>query len=660
MANQESSTLVGCLIDVSGSMRKVLETGRSDGRAVDRFHAVLDAALDIARKEQQVEPRAKMFVGASGLDRQDGYPSTVDLCGIVEALLEENDQDDRSGHDLIIEIANRNNLTHITEYIRNMLTDSVARIVHACLRRCPEQIEEFKDAIPSAAEIRKSQETKYGSTLGSGALVIAGGSVLCGPLGGLFGAALTGLAAMGADAYEDQVVDSSEGLQLARRICREWFRDFLDFVPRPRSTGARQWLSVEELVYGDTPMREALSRSLSVFQANSNCDERVLVLMSDDHATDGDPGEIATELHSEDVAVACVYLTSDHDIAQRRLYDKPAYSWDKGRRTLFNIASKVTAKNHPIQVLMSMGWQIPCSGEVDLYVSVCTETAVKEFCSLLVSAHLGSTDALPDDYIQDEHAITCKNPLEQGKRKEPCPTIGESRDRILHEFPPGDHGRVAEEVLNQAVQWYRLRYRAVVEMGARQAVLQRRPVLTTFRLSKKGRAKFSQHFSQPQKRRSMLTEANVRPYRKGRDDGGHAVVLYACEPHSLSFLNSWGSDWGTNGGFRVQSPAVLEIDEPDCLSPVRFYDVFWYESDLTPSERAAYDAKAEENLRTYTTYHPSLLELEAMCPLGQRISLISDFSGNAREAKCPRCLFSFVPQPGNLLQVLYARAGLGT
>lgn len=43
-----------------------------------------------------------------------------------------------------------------------------------------------------------------------------------------------------------------------------------------------------------------------------------------------------------------------------------------------------------------------------------------------------------------------------------------------------------------------------------------------------------------------------------------------------------------------------------------------------------------------------------------RISLISDFSGNAREAKCPRCLFSFVPQPGNLLQVLYARAGLGT
>jgi hypothetical protein len=701
MANQKPKTLVGCLIDVSGSMRNVLESGRSDERAIDRFHAVLGAALDIARKEQQSDPRAEMFVGAFGLDRQAGYPSTVDLCGIVGALLEDNYRDDRSGHDLLIEIANENNLAHITEYIRKKLTDSVARIVHACLRRYPERIPEFKGAIPGADEIRESQKMKGRAKLGAGLLTV-GGFVLGGPLGGGIGAALGMGAATGADVYEDRAVDSSEGLQLARRICKEWFQDFVDFAPRPvsdvvrllqllqqHSTGARRWLSIDEFMYGDTPMVEGLNRSLSAFRANSDCDQRVLVLMSDGHATDGDPGEIATELHSEGVVVASVYLTSSQEVAQRRLYDKPAYSWDKGRRTLFNIASKVSASKHPIPVLMSLGWQIPCSGEVALYVCVCTETAVAEFCSLLVSAHLGSTDALLDiigrlrldEYIQDEHVITCKNPSDQGssatcyahaiaavmqmallriERKEPCPTIREIRDRITREFPPGNHGRVAEEVLNQAVQWYRLRYRPVDEAGARLAVLQRRPVLTTFRLSKEGWAKFFRHFSQPQTRRSMLTEANMRPHRLGPDDGGHAVVLYACDPQSLSFLNSWGSDWGTNGSFRVQSPAVLEMDEPDRLAPVRFYDVFWYESDLTPSERAAYDAKVEEKLRTYTTSYPSLLELEAMCPLCQRISLISDFTGNAREASCPRCLYSFVPQPGNLLQVLYARAGLGT
>ncbi|KAI9035447.1 uncharacterized protein KD926_003473 [Aspergillus affinis] len=202
--------------------------------------------------------------------------------------------------------------------------------------------------------------------------------------------------------------------------------------------------------------------------------------MSDGHATDGDPGEIATELHSEGVVVASVYLTSDHNVAQRRIYDKPAYSWDKGQRTLFNIASKVSASKHPILVLMSLGWQIPCSGEVALYVCVCTETAAAEFCSLLVSAHPRPTDALLDiigrlrldEFIQDKHVITCNNPTDQGssatcyahaiaavvqmallrvERKGPCPTIREIGDRIIREFPPGNHGRVAEEVLSQAV-----------------------------------------------------------------------------------------------------------------------------------------------------------------------------------------------------------------
>jgi hypothetical protein len=104
----------------------------------------------------------------------------------------------------------------------------------------------------------------------------------------------------------------------------------------------------------------------------------------------------------------------------------------------------------------------------------------------------------------------------------------------------------------------------------------------------------------------------MRPHRKGPGDGGHAVVLYACDPHSLSFLNSWGCTWGINGSFRVQSPTVLEMEEREKVTSVCFYDVFWYEKDLTPSERGAYDD---------TTKYPSLLELEVTCPLCQRISL---------------------------------------
>lgn len=278
-------------------------------------------------------------MGAFGLDRQARYPSTVDLCGIIKALLEDNDRDDRSGHDLLIKIANKNNLAHITEYIRQKLTDSVARIIYACLHRYPERIPEFiKGAILNTDKIQESKKIKGRAKFGTGTLLTVNRFSLNDPVGGLIGAALAAETATGANIYENQAVDSSEGLQLARRIYKGWFRDFVNFAPRPvsnivrllqllqqRSIGARRWLSINEFIYGDTPMREDLDRSLSTFRANSDCGQRVLIFMSDSHATDGNPNEIATELHSEGIVIASIYLTSDHNVAQRRLYDKPAY-----------------------------------------------------------------------------------------------------------------------------------------------------------------------------------------------------------------------------------------------------------------------------------------------------------------------------------------------
>jgi hypothetical protein len=371
--------------------------------------------------------------------------------------------------------------------------------------------------------------------------------------------------------------------------------------------------TLRRYIYGSTPMRDALSRSLETFRKHPIAEKRVLVLVSDGNSTDGDPLPLARELQQANVTMAAVYLTSDRAVPRRRLYDQAAEGWNAGQHTLFGMAARVAGVTHPIPLLASMGWEVPSSGECALYAMMCIVVALDEFFSLLLSARFGSADALLD-------------------------IIG----RVQLDFPPGPGGRVAEEVLRVATAWYRpLRFRKVDEEGARQAVLHRRPVLTTFCLSRSGWATFSQHFGTAATRSSVLTRSRMASHRSLPDDGGHAVVLVGCDPHSLTFLNSWGHQWGNNGSFGVENHTVLELDGASQATRVCFYDVYWLERDLTAVERQAYDVKVDEALHARAAQYPSIFELEARCPLCRGNSPIADFNGSVRQAVCPHCRQSF-------------------
>jgi hypothetical protein len=85
MSNTSMMAVIGCLIDVSKSIRKAFEARDPTESATERFEAVLYAALIIAQIEYQHDPNVLMFVGAFGL--KDKYPQWVDLCSVVEAIV---------------------------------------------------------------------------------------------------------------------------------------------------------------------------------------------------------------------------------------------------------------------------------------------------------------------------------------------------------------------------------------------------------------------------------------------------------------------------------------------------------------------------------------------------------------------------------------------
>ncbi|KAH0829407.1 hypothetical protein FOPE_10342 [Fonsecaea pedrosoi] len=543
-------TIVGCLLDVSGSMREALEPDRTDENANrgvgERLGAVLRAALKIAQAEQKRSNNVLVFVGAFGLDEETS-PPVVDLCSVVEGLLSGYDGR-KTGYELLIHLANQNNLSHITEYIEKKLTDDDARIIYTYLLQHPERIEEFIQAIPSAEKMEQSKNNLRNGGKFAGAVSGACVGPWLGPLGVIGGAVAGFLVGKGGANYiEDHHVENSDGMQLARQMRTEWWQGSENFVPRPvgtvidllqklqdypssRSSGQdketreRSLLdTLRPFMYGRTPLQNALGKSLATFRGvEPHVEQRILVLISDGASTDGDPQNIARQLRHGGVNIAAVYLTSDEKTPARRLYYRPDNDWDEGQHTLFEMASPVAGCKHPIPVLASLGWEIPSAGECRLYTAVCSTTALDEFCSMLLSVRFSSAETLLDilgrvqldSFVDDEHVRICKKPSDQGD-SETCyahaiaavihmallrivgreggyPTIEAIRERILNAFPSKPGGRGTVEVLDWATAEYRpLQFKEVDEDGARQAVLHRRPVLTTFQLSSKGWDTFS-------------------------------------------------------------------------------------------------------------------------------------------------------------------------
>jgi len=192
----------------------------------------------------------------------------------------------------------------------------------------------------------------------------------------------------------------------------------------------------------------------------------------------------------------------------------------------------------------------------------------------------------------------------------------------------GTEGAVVGEVLKEVCPKYRLQYQKTEEGSALKAVVEKRPVIARFCLSDAEWRAFSEFYDRNP--RGILRKSDLgystRPH--GTELSGHAVVLTSFNSESLRFMNSWGSDWADGGFFKVQNAAVLGLT---------FYDVFWYEEDLLPSEKEAYrrdeadvSAKLMKSLTGFQT-------ATYKCPICSVESMVSEFRGHLLEAECPEC-----------------------
>ena len=164
-------------------------------------------------------------------------------------------------------------------------------------------------------------------------------------------------------------------------------------------------------------------------------------------------------------------------------------------------------------------------------------------------------------------------------RDGPQPEFTQIRDDIIRRFDR-KASRPTSRVLNYACKKYNLRRELVSYQEACAAAQAGRPVVATFDLSEQGWDKFQDFFKR--KPRGVLCAKDIRNVCDDHVEG-HVVLLVRVNENYMTFMNSWGPAFADAGFFKVAGPWVLSD-----INKMEFFDVFWYESDLSAEEQSRY------------------------------------------------------------------------
>jgi len=145
--------------------------------------------------------------------------------------------------------------------------------------------------------------------------------------------------------------------------------------------------NAEELIFGNTPMRECMLEVAKRFERESKSRGQdttpILFLLSDGDPTDGDPLPALEQLKPLGVTVISCFVT-DQDIANPRvLFGEPESQWSRGAKLMFDMASTVEENSAFSNFLLRKNWIIKPNAR--LFVQVNHSMILEEFIRVVIS-----------------------------------------------------------------------------------------------------------------------------------------------------------------------------------------------------------------------------------------------------------------------------------
>lgn len=143
--------------------------------------------------------------------------------------------------------------------------------------------------------------------------------------------------------------------------------------------------SAEELIFGNTPMKKALTKVAERFERELKARDKytipILFILSDGEPTDGDPLPIVQKLKSHGIKVISCFVT-DKDIANpRMLFNCPEPHWSKSAKLMFDMASTMV-DTEIAKFLLHKGWTI--QSDAKLFVQLNHSDILEEFIRVVL------------------------------------------------------------------------------------------------------------------------------------------------------------------------------------------------------------------------------------------------------------------------------------